>query len=386
MRVLLCGDFARHTGYAGINERIAFELQHHGWDVAVLAAGYDGRPHALQAHFRLWPAPERTDFLGINRLAATIAAERPNVVLVTATPWVAARYLAQVPDGVPVAAYMPVDAPCLDPAYVTPLNRLALALPYTQFAERELRAAGYEGSATVIPHGIETGVFYPEAQSVARAQLGIEPDAFVVLWLDRNQPRKRLDLAMRAFGLFAAQHPEARLLLHTGARDVGWNPEHEARKAGCLDRVLLTSESITPEAGVSVDELRLIYSAADVRLSTTAGEGWGLTVMEAMACGVPCLVPEWSALGEWAAGAAAFYPVTGSASATNRTGTEEAVIDPQVAAAALEVLYQEAGLRAELRAAGLALVEREEYRWPMIGAQFDAALHQVVEQLAEVAA
>jgi glycosyltransferase involved in cell wall biosynthesis len=227
-------------------------------------------------------------------------------------------------------------------------------------------------------------VFYPVPQAEARAFWGIEPDAFVVLWLDRNQPRKRLDLAIRAFGHFAADKPHARLLLHTGVRDVGWNPEHEARKAGVnLDQIILTSDSITPDAGLDVDDLRLVYSAADVRLSTTAGEGWGLTIMEAMACGLPVAAPDWSALGEWAAPAALLYPVAGTQSATNRTGTDEAVIDPADAAHALEMFYQSPVMRRELRAAGLALVERECYRWQLIGTQFDEALHAAIALAAE---
>ena len=378
MKALLCGDFARATGYSGVNECVASELTARGWDVAVLAAGYGGQPHPLQARYRLWPAPERTDFLGLNRLADVVRAERPDVVLVTATPWVVARYLNSIPPGVPVAAYMPVDAPNLDPAYVQALDRLALAIPYTRFAEDELRTAGYAGPSTIIPHGIAHDTFYPVPQAEARAALGLDPDLFIVPWIDRNQPRKRLDLAMRAFARFAADKPEARLLLHTGARDVGWNPAHEAHKAGCADKVILTSDSLSPESGWPVDELRVVYSAADVRLSTTAGEGWGLTIMEAMACGLPVAAPDWSALGEWAAPAALLYPVAGTQSAINRTGTDEAVIDPADAATALEALYQRPDMRDALRAAGLALTERECYRWPVIGAQFDEALRYAV--------
>src|SRR4030042_4693883 len=73
------------------------------------------------------------------------------------------------------------------------------------------------------------------------------------------------------------------------------------------DKRLILAE---PHIGHGVEEEMLpsVYSSFDVQLTTTQGEGWGLTTMEGMACGVPQIVPDWSALGEWAREAALLVP------------------------------------------------------------------------------
>src|SRR4030095_6152956 len=65
------------------------------------------------------------------------------------------------------------------------------------------------------------------------------------------------------------------------------------------NRVIFTGSGRLRDAAEAA-QLPLIYSALDVQVTTTLGEGWGLTTMEGMACGTPQIVPDWAALGEWA--------------------------------------------------------------------------------------
>jgi len=59
---------------------------------------------------------------------------------------------------------------------------------------------------------------------------------------------------------------------------------------------LIVSEQPTHK-GTSDQDMPLVYAAMDVFLTTTQGEGWGLPEHEAMACSIPVIAPDWSALG-----------------------------------------------------------------------------------------
>ena len=387
MRLLLCGDFACHTGFARVNERVAGALAARGWDVAVLAVNYVGMPHPLQLRHRLYPAAAAGDAYGKGLLAEVVRREAPDAILVVNDPWIVAPFLDHLPaDAPPVVAYMPVDAPGINGALLAGIDRLAHAVAYTDFGLAELRRAGLTAPASVIPHGVDVELYRPIPRAEARGKGGLAPDVFAVLVADANQPRKRLDIAVEAFARFAADVPAARLLYHGPATSTGWGYDIAdlADQHGVGDRLILTAR-ISATQGVAEEDMPYIYALADVKLSTSAGEGWGLTTMEAMACGVPCVAADWAALGEWAKDAVLLLPVGATARHTGGTNTRGAALDPAAVADALAALHASPDARTLIGAAGLARAREPQYRWETIGAQFDAALRSVVETRSAVA-
>jgi glycosyltransferase involved in cell wall biosynthesis len=67
---------------------------------------------------------------------------------------------------------------------------------------------------------------------------------------------------------------------------------------GLQGRVIDTTGFADMRRTVSAKMLNLIFNSADVFLSTTKGEGWGLNVHQARACGVPVIAPNHSSLPE----------------------------------------------------------------------------------------
>ena len=121
-------------------------------------------------------------------------------------------------------------------------------------------------------------------------------DLFRVFNGNRNQFRKRIDITCEAFAKFAVDKPEARMYLHMGLKDQGWDImplfSREMRKQG-LDpngRIIMTTNTQDPP-NVEVDMLNTIYNACDVGVNTCKGEGWGLVNFEHAACKVAQVVP-----------------------------------------------------------------------------------------------
>lgn len=382
MRVLLAGDLACHSGFARVNESLAHELQLLGWDIGVLAVNYEGDAHPLQLQHRLYPAWPGGDQLGVRRLAELAEREKPEVILIVNDPWIVARYLAAYGGDVPCVAYMPVDGMSLRPVHVVPLNRLACAVAYTQFGLNELTRAGLTCEAMVIPHGIDRDLFFPLDRAEIRGAMGMDQDTYAVLILDHNQVRKRLDIAFDAFRLFAQDTPETVKLMYHGplAEPQGWDIRAMAADLGIEQRMIYTARDIGPLRGVARDQLRLIYSMCNVKLSTTSGEGWGLTTTEAMACGLPCVLPRNSALAEWAADAALMVDCPVPMRHAGGINTVGCVPHATDVAAALGELYRCPQCRDELRERGLALVQQERYQWPIIARQFDYVLRAAMRQ------
>jgi D-inositol-3-phosphate glycosyltransferase len=142
---------------------------------------------------------------------------------------------------------------------------------------------------TVIPCGYEPAELSPISKELARAILSLPPDEPVVLQLGRIVPRKGVDNVVRAFARLRKDHGvKAKLVIVGGDVD-----DADARISSEVCRL----QRIARREGVSRhvlfagrrnrDALKYFYSAADVFVTTPWYEPFGITPVEAMACGTP---------------------------------------------------------------------------------------------------
>lgn len=144
---------------------------------------------------------------------------------------------------------------------------------------------------TIIPCGFDPSEFWGLNKALARVALGMMPDERVVLQLGRMVPRKGVDTAIAGFAQFCQRSSvPARLIIVGGELN-----DEDPRIAKEVDRL----HTIATEIGI-VDRvqfvgrkgrevLRYYYSAADVFITTPWYEPFGITPLEAMACGTPVI-------------------------------------------------------------------------------------------------
>jgi D-inositol-3-phosphate glycosyltransferase len=148
-----------------------------------------------------------------------------------------------------------------------------------------------ERRIAVIPCGFDRGEFWPIAKPFARRALGFAAGEPLLVNIGRLAPRKGLDNLIRGLGrLKRDHHMRARLVLVGGNSDLpdpALTPEMArlqavAQEEGVAGQVVLTGRR-------SREFLKLYYSAADVFLTTPWYEPFGITPLEAMACGTPVI-------------------------------------------------------------------------------------------------
>ena len=379
-RVLLIGQAARPTGLARVCRAMAEHLAPF-FDVHVLGIDcFDEDPSVQpRGSWHLHRNPASYDLFGELELPRLVDAIRPALVMLYNDPWVIYRYFQRLDAArhrCCRVGYCPVDGMIDDADILEAFEPLDALVVFTEFARAAvLDCVAREGRRSwpvyVIPHGLDAAAFRPLPRLRARQALfPARPefwDGFWVLNANRNQPRKRLDLTMQGFALFAADKPpDVRLYLHCGMQEIGIDVQREARILGIADRLIVTHDA-EDHPGSSSATLNDIYNACQVGVNTATGEGWGLVSFEHGATGAAQVVPGHSACLEIWDGAAEILPVVGTQSLAYYAGR---TIDPADLARALERLYADAAYCQSRGHAARERVAGPQYQWPSIARQW----------------
>ncbi|MGP3696799.1 glycosyltransferase family 4 protein [Rhodobacter sp. NSM] len=157
------------------------------------------------------------------------------------------------------------------------------------------RTASYlERPCEVILHGIDTGTFRPGDRAAVRARLGL-PEAVLVGCYGRIRAQKGTDVFVHAMMRLLPARPGVAAVVM--GRAVGEHQSfldglrREVAAAGLGDRILFRPE-------VTVDRMPDWYRALDLYVAPQRWEGFGLTPLEAMACGVPVVATRVGAFEE----------------------------------------------------------------------------------------
>lgn len=202
-----------------------------------------------------------------------------------------------------IAPWTPVDHfPTPKAVRETLRNLEAVPIAMSQYAETQLRASGFD--PLYAPLVVNTNVFQPVDN--ARATVGLPEDAFVVMMNGMNKGvspnRKGFPEAFAAFAAFATRHNDVVLYLHTemtGAHAHGISLYDLALMRGVADHQMQIVDQYAYKHGfVGGDQLAAAYSAADVLLAPSRGEGFCVPLIEAQACGTPVIVTDFSAQPE----------------------------------------------------------------------------------------
>jgi glycosyltransferase involved in cell wall biosynthesis len=177
----------------------------------------------------------------------------------------------------------------------------AIIVPSQATADLLLARFAPAGPVSVVRHGVDHARFRPDerqpgADGAVLADLGVH-EPYVLFGPATIEPRKDVPTLVRAFDAIAGDHPDVTLVL-AGGRGWGWAAA-EAAIASATHRDRVRPIGFVPDGAVP----SLLRRAATVAYPSLE-EGFGLTALEALACGAPLVTTTGSAMEEFAGGAA----------------------------------------------------------------------------------
>ena len=152
-----------------------------------------------------------------------------------------------------------------------------------------------------IPHGVNTKLFYrmkDEEKLKLRQKYGLI-DKFVIGIVARNQPRKHLDRTLKTMRIIAKTIPNAVLFFHLDADDPAqpmWKIRNLIQKFGLENRCIFSG--MKAHQGIADKDMKDIYNVMDCFFLSTSGEGFGIPIIEAMACEVPVVATSYTTTPE----------------------------------------------------------------------------------------
>ena len=301
-----------------------------------------------------------------------------------------------IPDGFPVFHYVPIEGDGLPPAWAALWQKIR-PVAMSRFGADQIAKIGIP-RPPVIYHGVNPDAFWkvsPERpiyvptkdgqrklhdKADCKALFGLDPTRIALLRTDRHMPRKMYGALFRSLAPVLAAHPNVDFIWHCATRDQGGDLSDEVSKYGRLSRQFFSTGFHDNYGGLDRRLLNALYNAADIYVSNSS-EGFGLTIAEALMCGVPAVGVDYSAVPEVIGPAGLLVPLF--TRIDNPYSYFWAWTDERKFGQAVERLVLDATLRTVLGAKGPAHV-RANFSWPDKAVAFRDLIAAAVPQ--EVAA
>jgi glycosyltransferase involved in cell wall biosynthesis len=313
--LLVSTHLHQFTGYSKVSHNIIQELSkklylkltHFGFQkMPEVPAGFRPYPSNVEVYDAAGGEKPLQQGFGYGQLPDFIRRKEPNVVMIYNDLSVVSRFLEEIrKSGIPrnfkIWVYCDqVYNTQLQP-FLDTLNRDAdLVFTFSSAWKKCLKEQGITRPIDVITHGFDKEKFFPIPRELARKQMNLPNDRFVILNLNRNQPRKRYDILIMAFVELICKYPTKPIFLFCvcdKGEKGGWDlfglykRELTLRKVPVEqfgDRLMVSSVDMV----FRDEDINMFYNAANVGINTADGEGWGLCNFEQMGVGVAQVVPD----------------------------------------------------------------------------------------------
>jgi D-inositol-3-phosphate glycosyltransferase len=184
----------------------------------------------------------------------------------------------------------PAERLSIETALMREADRIIAECPQDEEDQVQLYGA-QRSSIRIVPCGFDADELWPVDKQQARGTVGLNPEERIVLHVGRMVPRKGVDNLIEGFARLTHGHGvSARLVIVGGETD---DPDPEATPEIGRLRQLAAAEGVTDRVTFTGrrgrQALKYYYSAADVFVTTPWYEPFGITPVEAMACGAPVI-------------------------------------------------------------------------------------------------
>ncbi|RLF07948.1 MAG: glycosyltransferase family 1 protein [Thermoprotei archaeon] len=160
------------------------------------------------------------------------------------------------------------------------LDRADKIISVSEFTKSEVESVGIDESKIEVVHmGVDISLYKPMEKEECRRKLGLSNEEKYILVVASNAPHKRMDITKKVFSEIRKSYDDIKLI-----------------KIGYGTR--LEGEGIINLGFIPEEKMPILYNAADVLLHTSEYEGFGMPLLEAMACGTPIVASNKASISE----------------------------------------------------------------------------------------
>jgi len=325
IRLLAWGDYCCSTGFGTVLSNIMRELEASGkYEIDVVGINYDGGPYDTERFpGKVYPALSGIrmqgaygDVFGRQVVLDLLSNNEYDVFFALQDTFIVQGFIPQLKDALKnnpantkMVYYFPIDASPKKDWIEDVVNVIDYPVAYTNYAREECAKFNPElKDMRVIYHGTNLKDFYPIKdyavnKTFKESYFNYQADnKFLVTNVNRNQSRK--DIA-RNFAIMRELKNRGQddilFYLHMSHNDVGGNllvmADNYGLKQG-TDYIFPNPSIFSPDKGLPIEILNGIYNVSDAVITTTLGEGWGLSITEALATKTPMIGPDNTSLHE----------------------------------------------------------------------------------------
>jgi len=297
------------TGYGNQTKLFLPYLKQQGYGMAAADNyGAEGYIHVDEHGIEHLPRLTDSDKLMSNIIGMHMQHTKADIVL---TFFDAFAVNTNVYGKLPWCAWAPVDSTPMTYANKDALQFARWIWAMSKHGLGEMEKAGFGAKTMYVPLATDTDAFKPMDRAEARQKLGKVwnrdlTDKFIIVMNAANKggwgpSRKGFYEALKAFTEFSRDVEDALLYIHTDILGVFGGEEIAAivELVGCDAKKLMFPNQYDYQMGLLHNKyLNAMYNAADVFLSTSYGEGFGIPIIEAQAAGCPVIVTDCTAMTE----------------------------------------------------------------------------------------
>ena len=235
---------------------------------------------------------------GINKLHSIVNKIRPNIIFSINDNGILTNQINGLDNihkkfNCRIFGYLAIDCYNFREDFFKGLENYDKIITMTHFARQEVLNTKINVPIRVLNHAVNNNIFKKNDKLECRSKILDKSLAnkFIILNSNMNCKRKRLDICLKAFSIFVKDKDDVILILKCSLNKLD-NLENRFDIENLMKEYSIEPDKMIIDQNLyKSDVLSILYNCADVGLSTTSGEGWGLTPCEMALCGIPQIIP-----------------------------------------------------------------------------------------------
>jgi len=292
-----------NSGYGTVTRYFMAGLLNRGF-TGFVSAYYGLQPGGIINWKGLYVLPvvkTASDQLGFNSTVEHYKRFQCDLGIFHADFWVSYPFAKKIPYSL---CYSPLDHERYPEKWLEVLRAYKWIATPSMHAHKELAKSGIK--STFVPHGVNLQSYHPLDKELSRKSFTLEKDKFIIGIIAANndeETRKGWDANFQAVKYFLEQNPDAEkdtiVFVHTDPENErGRNLLELAKQVGIEKWIIWNDRYTASLLTLPEQAMCKLYNCLDVFLLLSRREGFCIPALEAQACGIPCILNDFSALTE----------------------------------------------------------------------------------------